>query len=157
MTDERAIVILDGARRTPRADMLIDNREPGLFSRYATTALGGLAIKATLENTPVDRGLIGHVIMGMASHSHRDSIYGAQGMAWRGGLDLCRWRCLGARLAALSGVHLPRPQPDALTRNAIDYARRMCQFSRGGRCLFCALKNKSNSPVRWATPGESKP
>ena len=87
MTDERAIVILDGARRTPRADMLIDNREPGLFSRYATTALGGLAIKATLEHTPVDRGLIGHVVMGMASHSHRDSIYGAQGMAWRGGLD----------------------------------------------------------------------
>ena len=26
------IVILDGARRTPRADILIRNREPGLFS-----------------------------------------------------------------------------------------------------------------------------
>jgi acetyl-CoA acetyltransferase family protein len=86
MTDERAIVILDGARRTPRADILIDNREPGLFSRYATTALGGMAIAATLDDTAVDRKLIGHVIMGMASHSHRDSIYAAQGMAWRGGL-----------------------------------------------------------------------
>jgi acetyl-CoA acetyltransferase family protein len=85
-TNSQSIVILDGARRTPRADILINNREPGLFARFATTALGGLAIKATLENTPVDKGLIGHVIMGMASHSHRDSIYGAQGMAWRGGL-----------------------------------------------------------------------
>jgi len=84
---KQSIVILDGARRTPRADILINNREPGLFSRFATTALGGLAIKATLESTPVDKGLIGHVIMGMASHANRDSIYGAQGMAWRGGLD----------------------------------------------------------------------
>jgi acetyl-CoA acetyltransferase family protein len=82
----QSIVILDGARRTPRADILIRNREPGLFSRFATTALGGLAIKATLENTPVDKSLVGHVVMGMASHSHRDSIYAAQGMAWRGGL-----------------------------------------------------------------------
>jgi acetyl-CoA acetyltransferase family protein len=35
----------------------------------------------------VDKSLIGHVVMGMAQHSHRDSIYGAKGMAWRGGLD----------------------------------------------------------------------
>ncbi|MBU1073053.1 hypothetical protein KKG45_07380, partial [bacterium] len=86
MTKDRAIVILDGARRTPRADILIDNNEPGLFSRFSTTALGGLAIAATLEHTPVDKRLVGHVIMGMASHSHRDSIYAAQGMKWRGGL-----------------------------------------------------------------------
>jgi len=86
MTNERSIVILDGARRTPRADMLINNREPGLFARFATTALGGLAIKSTLAATAIDQDLIGHVIMGMASHSHRDSIYAAQGMAWRGGL-----------------------------------------------------------------------
>jgi acetyl-CoA acetyltransferase family protein len=82
-----SIVILDGARRTPRADILIDNKKPGLFSRFSTTQLGGMAIKSTLEATPVDKGLIGHVIMGMASHSHRDSIYAAQGMRWRGGLD----------------------------------------------------------------------
>ena len=31
MSDIRDIVILDGARRTPRADILIDNREPGLL------------------------------------------------------------------------------------------------------------------------------
>jgi acetyl-CoA acetyltransferase family protein len=79
-------MILDGGRRTPRPDILIDNREPGLFSRFTTTQLGGMAIQATLENTAVDRDAIGHVVMGMATHSHRDSIYAAQGMAWRGGL-----------------------------------------------------------------------
>ncbi len=80
------IVILDGARRTPRADILIRNREPGLFANFTTTQLGGMAVKATLENTAVDQAKIGHVVMGMAQHSHRDSIYGAQGMRWRGGL-----------------------------------------------------------------------
>jgi acetyl-CoA acetyltransferase len=86
MGKSASIVILDGARRTPRADILINNKEPGLFSRFSTTQLGGLAIKATLANTAVDKALIGHVVMGMASHSHRDSIYAAQGMRWRGGL-----------------------------------------------------------------------
>ncbi|MFH1842318.1 MAG: thiolase family protein [bacterium] len=86
MGKDSSIVILDGARRTPRADILINNQEPGLFSRFTTTQLGGMAIAATLEHTSVDKELIGHVIMGMATHSHRDSIYGAQGMAWRGGL-----------------------------------------------------------------------
>lgn len=81
-----SIVILDGAKRLPRADMLINNREPGLFSRYSTTQLGGKAIAATLEHTSVDPTLVGHVVMGMAQHSHRDSIYAAKGMAWRGGL-----------------------------------------------------------------------
>jgi acetyl-CoA acetyltransferase family protein len=81
-----AIVILEGARRTPRADILIDNQRPGLFSHLSTTHLGGLAIAATLKHTRLDPTLVGHVIMGMAQHSHRDSIYGAQGMRWRGGL-----------------------------------------------------------------------
>jgi acetyl-CoA acetyltransferase family protein len=86
MKSDNAIVILDGGRRLPRADILVDNKLPGLFSRFSTTALGGLAIAATLRDTKVDPALVGHVVMGMASHSHRDSIYGAQGMAWRGGL-----------------------------------------------------------------------
>jgi acetyl-CoA acetyltransferase family protein len=81
-----AIVILEGGRRLPRADLLVNNREPGLFSRFSTTQLGGLAIKAAVAGSrvPVDR--VGHVVMGMAQHSHRDSIYAAQGMRWRGGL-----------------------------------------------------------------------
>ncbi len=86
MSKNGSVMILDGGRRTPRPDILIDNREPGLFSRFTTTQLGGMAIQATLENTAVDRDAIGHVVMGMATHSHRDSIYAAQGMAWRGGL-----------------------------------------------------------------------
>ncbi len=81
-----SIVILDGARRLPRADILIKNREPGLFSRFSTTQLGGLAIAATLRETAIDHELIGHVVMGMAQHSHRDSIYAARGMAWHGGV-----------------------------------------------------------------------
>ena len=81
-----SIVILDGAKRLPRADILIKNREPGLFSRFTTTQLGGMAIKATLEHTNIDQDKVGHVVMGMAQHSHRDSIYAAKGMAWRGGL-----------------------------------------------------------------------
>ena len=83
---ESSIVILEGARRLPRADILVDNRSPGLFTRFSTTQLGGLAIAATVSKTGVDPARIGHVVMGMAQHSHRDSIYGAKGMAHRGGL-----------------------------------------------------------------------
>jgi acetyl-CoA acetyltransferase family protein len=86
MAKEKSIVILDGGRRLPRADILHNNKEPGLFTRFSTTQLGGLAVKATLKHTAIDPKLIGHVVMGMAAHSHRDSVYGAQGMRWRGGL-----------------------------------------------------------------------
>ena len=86
MQADRSIVIVDGGRRLPRADILINNREAGLFSRFSTTQLGGLAIKAALAHSGVPHELIGHVVMGMAQHSHRDSIYAAQGMRWRGGL-----------------------------------------------------------------------
>jgi acetyl-CoA acetyltransferase family protein len=86
MGRDRSIVIVDGGRRLPRADILHNNREPGLFSRFSTTQLGGMAIKATLEQSRVPKERIGHVVMGMAQHAHRDAIYGAQGMRWRGGL-----------------------------------------------------------------------
>jgi acetyl-CoA acetyltransferase family protein len=86
MAKEKSIVVLDGGRRLPRADILHNNKAPGLFTRFTTTQLGGMAVKAALAHTPVDKGLIGHVVMGMAAHSHRDSIYGAQGARWRGGL-----------------------------------------------------------------------
>jgi acetyl-CoA acetyltransferase family protein len=81
-----AIVIVDGGRRLPRADLLVNNKEPGLFSRFSATQLGGMAIKAAVAGSGVAREKIGHVVMGMAQHSHRDSIYAAQGMRWRGGL-----------------------------------------------------------------------
>jgi len=86
MAKDKSIVVLDGGRRLPRADILHNNKAPGLFTRFSTTQLGGMAVKATLANTKVDPKLIGHVVMGMAAHSHRDSIYGAQGARWRGGL-----------------------------------------------------------------------
>ena len=86
MAKEKSIVILDGGRRLPRADILHNNKAPGLFTRFSTTQLGGLAVKAALKHTAINSKLIGHVVMGMAAHSHRDSIYAAQGMRWRGGL-----------------------------------------------------------------------
>jgi acetyl-CoA acetyltransferase family protein len=86
MAKKKAVVILDGGRRLPRADILHNNRAPGLFARFTTTQLGGLAVKAALKHTTIDPKLIGNVVMGMAAHSHRDSIYAAQGMRWRGGL-----------------------------------------------------------------------
>jgi acetyl-CoA acetyltransferase family protein len=82
-----SIVIVEGARRTPRADILENNKHAGLFARFSTTQLGGFAIKGALDHSGVDPGRVGHVVMGMAQHSHRDSIYGARGMSWRGGLD----------------------------------------------------------------------
>jgi len=86
MANNKSIVILDGGRRLPRADILHNNRGPGLFTRFTTTQLGGMAVKATLKHTEIDPNLIGHVVMGIAAHSHRDSVYGAQGARWRGGL-----------------------------------------------------------------------
>lgn len=86
MTQHDPIVILEGARRLPRVDILVQNKKPGLFSRFSATQLGGMAIAGALKHTAIDRSLIGHVVMGMAQHSHRDSIYGAQGMRVRGGL-----------------------------------------------------------------------
>ena len=46
MANSDSIVILDGARRIPRADILINNKKPGLFSRFTATQLGGQAIRA---------------------------------------------------------------------------------------------------------------
>jgi acetyl-CoA acetyltransferase family protein len=48
--------------------------------------LGGFVIEVIFDNIFIDRDLIGHVVMGMAQHSHRDSIYAARGMSWRGGI-----------------------------------------------------------------------
>ncbi len=86
MLNEQSIVILNGGKRTPRADILINNRDEGLFHGYTTNQLGGIAIRATLSNSGVKGEEIGHVVMGNALESHRDSIYAARGMAIEGGL-----------------------------------------------------------------------
>ncbi len=131
MASPSSIVILEGARRTPRADILIDNRAPGLFTRFSATQLGGLAIRATLDHAHVPEQLIGHVVMGMAQHSHRDSIYGAKGMAFRGGvpadvpaLTVARICGSGAEAVAVSaelmlaGVRHDRERPFVIAGGA---------------------------------------
>ncbi len=140
------IVILDGARRIPRADILVDNREAGLFSRFTATQLGGMAIRATLASTKVDKALVGHAVMGMAQHSHRDSIYGAKGMAWRGGLakdvpalTLARICGSGAEAIAvgaeimLAGVRHDEERPFTVVGGAESMQYPFCLYNQRGK------------------------
>lgn len=141
-----SVVILDGARRLPRADILVNNRAPGLFSRFSTTQLGGKAISATLAHTALDPALIGHVVMGMAQHSHRDSIYGAQGMRWRGGLGddvpaltVARICGSGAEAVAvaseimLAGVRHDRERPFMVVGGAESMQYPFCLYDYRGK------------------------
>jgi acetyl-CoA acetyltransferase family protein len=166
MAIDRSIVILDGARRTPRADILINNREPGLFSRFTATQLGGLAIKATLEHTPIDKKLIGHVVMGMAQHSHRDSIYAAQGMAWRGGLDddvpaltVARICGSGAEAVAvgaelmLAGVRHDRKRPFLVVGGGESMQYPFCLFNWRGRKVGTAIQKYGPVDIKGLPPG----
>lgn len=150
---DSSIVILEGARRTPRADILINNREPGLFSRYTTTQLGGMAIKATLASTDIDPSLVGHVVMGMAQHSHRDSIYAAKGMAWRGGLGkdvpaltVARICGSGAEAVAvgaemiLAGVRHDRERPFIVVGGAESMQYPFCLYNARGQKVGAAVQ-----------------
>jgi acetyl-CoA acetyltransferase family protein len=140
------IVILDGGRRVPRADILIDNKKPGLFSRFSTTQLGGMAVDAALRATGIDRSLVGHVVMGMATHSHRDSIYGAQGMRWRGGLPhdvpaLTVARICGSGVEALAvasemtlaGLRHDEARPFSIAGGAESMQYPFCLYNYRGR------------------------
>ncbi len=161
------IVILDGGRRTPRADILINNKKPGLFSRFSTTQLGGKAVAAALENTALDRGLIGHVVMGMAQHSHRDSIYGAQGMRWRGGLGkdvpaltVARICGSGAEAIAvgaemiLAGVRHDRDRPFTVVGGAESMQYPFCLYSYRGKKVGEAVQKYGPIHARSLAPGE---
>ena len=46
MSNIGSIVIVEGARRTPRADILENNKDAGLFSRFSTSALSSTAAVA---------------------------------------------------------------------------------------------------------------
>ncbi len=167
MTSDNTIVILDGGRRTPRADILINNKEPGLFSRYSTNQLGGLAIGSTLANTPIDKGLIGHVVMGMAQHSHRDSIYGAQGMRWRGGLPedvpaLTVARICGSGAEALAvgaelitaGLRHDDARPFVVVGGAESMQYPFCVYNYRGRKVGASVQKYGPIEARNMPPGE---
>jgi acetyl-CoA acetyltransferase family protein len=159
MATSEAIVILDGARRTPRADILIDNKEPGLFSRFSATQLGGMAIRATLAHTGVDPDKIGHVVMGMAQHSHRDSIYAAQGMRWRGGLPsdvpaltvarICgsgaEALCVGAEMM-LAGLRHDADRPFTVVGGAESMQYPFCLYGYRGKQVGQAVQKYG--PIR---------
>jgi acetyl-CoA acetyltransferase family protein len=148
-----SVFILDGARRTPRADILENNQGPGLFSRFSATQLGGMAVRSTLENTPVPRELVGHVVMGMAQHSHRDSIYGAQGMRWRGGLGddvpaltVARICGSGAEAVAigseimLAGIRHDRDRPFMVVGGAESMQYPFCLYNVRGREIGASVQ-----------------
>ncbi|MBT3221084.1 MAG: hypothetical protein HN348_18540, partial [Proteobacteria bacterium] len=166
MGNNNSIVILDGGRRTPRADILVNNKEPGLFSRFTSTQLGGMAIKATLENTAIDKGLIGHVVMGMAQHSHRDSIYGAQGMRWRGGLDhdvpaLTVARICGSGAEAIAvgaemmtaGFRHDEARPFSVVGGGESMQYPFCLYNWRGRKVGTAVQKYGPVNVRNLGPG----
>ncbi|MCA9717665.1 MAG: thiolase family protein, partial [Myxococcales bacterium] len=167
MALSESIVILDGARRTPRADILIRNREPGLFANLTTTQLGGLAIKATLERTAIDKGKIGHVVMGMAQHSHRDSIYGAQGMRWRGGLGetvpaLTVARICGSGAESISiacemitaGLRHDAARPFYVVGGAESMQYPFCLYNYRGKPVGSAIQKYGPIDPRGLPPGE---
>jgi acetyl-CoA acetyltransferase family protein len=167
MNNGRPIVILDGARRTPRADILVDNKAPGLFSRFSATQLGGMAIQATLEHTEIDRGLIGHVVMGMAQHSHRDSIYAAQGMRWRGGLGqdvpaltVARICGSGAEAVAvgsemmLAGVRHDEARPFTVVGGAESMQYPFCLYNYRGKPVGAAVQKYGPIDAKALPPGE---
>ena len=52
MAKDRSIVILDGGRRLPRADILHNNKGPGLFTRFTATQLGELTTTQVRALTP---------------------------------------------------------------------------------------------------------
>ncbi len=163
---DRSIAILDGGRRTPRADILADNARPGLFSRFSATQLGGLAIKAALARTGLDAGLIGHVVMGMAMHSHRDSIYAAQGMRWRGGLGhdvpaltVARICGSGAEAIAvgaemiLAGLRHDESRPFLVVGGAESMQYPFCLYNMRGRKVGEAVQKYGPIDARGLPPG----
>ncbi|MGE5362025.1 MAG: thiolase family protein [Bacteroidales bacterium] len=165
-TKDRTIVILDGGRRTPRADILVDNHKPGLFSRFSTTQLGGMAIRAALAHTNIDKGLVGHVVMGMATHSHRDSIYAAQGMRWRGGLPddvpaltVARICGSGAEAVAvgsemiLAGLRHDEARPFVVVGGAESMQYPFCLYNYRGRKVGEAVQKYGPVDVKGLPPG----
>ncbi|MBN2358816.1 MAG: thiolase family protein [Deltaproteobacteria bacterium] len=161
-----SIFILDGGRRLPRADILVNNQKPGLFSRFSATQLGGMAIKHALEHTAVDQGLIGHVVMGMAQHANRDSIYAAQGMRRRGGLGhdvpaltVARICGSGAEAIAvgseimLAGVRHDKKRPFMVVGGGESMQYPFCLFNWRGKKVGTAIQKYGPVDIKGLPPG----
>jgi acetyl-CoA acetyltransferase family protein len=160
------VVVLAGARRLPRADILVDNKRPGLFSRFSTTHLGGLAIAGALEHTKIDPKAIGHVVMGMAQHSHRDSIYGAQGMRARAGLPndvpaLTVARICGSGAEAIAvatemmqaGLRHDAERPFTVAGGAESMQYPFCLYSYRGKAVGGSTQKYGPIDVKALPPG----
>jgi acetyl-CoA acetyltransferase len=125
-----------------------------------------MAIEATLAHTDVDRGLIGHVVMGMAQHSHRDSIYAAQGMRWRGGLGtdvpaltVARICGSGAEAVAvgseimLAGMRHDRERPFMVVGGAESMQYPFILYNYRGRKLGASVQKYGPIDTKALPPG----
>ena len=125
-----------------------------------------MAIRSTLEHTPIDKGQIGHVVMGMAQHSHRDSIYGAQGMRWRGGLGndvpaltVARICGSGAEAVAvgaemmLAGVRHDKKRPFLVVGGGESMQYPFTLYNYRGRPVGAAVQKYGPVDVKALPPG----
>jgi acetyl-CoA acetyltransferase family protein len=125
-----------------------------------------MAVEATLEHTGIDKDLIGHVVMGMAAHSHRDSIYGAQGMRWRGGLGddvpaLTVARICGSGAEAIAvgseiltaGLRHDEARPFMVVGGAESMQYPFCLYEYRGKKVGEAVQKYGPVDVRGLPPG----
>lgn len=104
--------------------------------------------------------------MGMAAHSHRDSIYGAQGMRWRGGLGndvpaLTVARICGSGAEAvgvgaemiLAGVRHDRARPFLVVGGAESMQYPFSLYGQRGRKVGEAVHKYGPLDVKGLPPG----
>jgi acetyl-CoA acetyltransferase family protein len=104
--------------------------------------------------------------MGMAQHSHRDSIYGAQGMRWRGGLGkdvpaltvarICgsgaEAICVGAEII-LAGMRHDEVRPFTVVGGAESMQYPFCLYNYRGQKLGAATQKYGPIDAKALPPG----
>jgi acetyl-CoA acetyltransferase family protein len=119
-----------------------------------------------LKHTAIDPALIGHVVMGMAAHSHRDSVYAAQGMRWRGGLhydvpSLTVARICGsgaeaisiASEIALAGLRHDEARPFYIVGGAESMQYPFSLYNQRGRMVGTSVQKYGPIDVKALAPG----
>ena len=86
LLDDDPVVILDEAKRTPRADTLTKDGL-GLFNGSGANQLGSIALRAVLRATGIKPDMIGHLIMGSVGHAKRDAWYGGRHVGLSAGVN----------------------------------------------------------------------